>query len=45
MDTKNGNSYTVEVDNQSSSPTTDKEEDMLEQVLYLLDKSCASDEL
>lgn len=45
MDTKKGNSFTVEVDNQSSSPTTDKEEDMLEQVLYLLDKFCASDEL
>ena len=39
--------HTVEFDNDPSTlPTTDNEEDeKLEQVLYLLDKFCASDEL
>ena len=46
-DTNQGNQYTIELDKEDSSiPNTDKEEDnKLEQVLYLLDKFCASDEL
>ena len=47
VDTNQGNQYTIELDKEDSSiPNTDKEEDnKLEQVLYLLDKFCASDEL
>ena len=47
VDTEHGNSYTVDLTNEpSATPNTDKEEDeKLEQVLYLLDKFCASDEL
>ena len=47
VDTRHGNSYTVDFNNEPSAiHNTDKEEDeKLEQVLYLLDKFCASDEL
>ena len=47
VDTNQGNQYTIELDKEYSSiANTEKEEDdKLEQVLYLLDKFCASDEL
>lgn len=46
VDTKHGNPYTVEFDNENSTiPNTDEEDDELEQVLYLLDKFCTSNEL
>ena len=48
VDAKHGNSYTVDLNNEPSAiPNTDKEEEdeKLEQVLYLLDKFCASDDL
>ena len=45
VDTKHGNLYTVDLNNKpSATPNTDIKE-KLEQVLYLLDKFCASDEL
>ena len=47
VDTNQGNQYTIEFDKEDSSiPNTGKEDDdKLEQVLYRLDKFCASDEL
>ena len=45
VDTKHGNLYTVDLNNKpSATPNTDIKE-KLEQVLYLLGKFCASDEL